>query len=88
MNNDATVDKTEIFQANHYYPFGMRQEGNSVPQQGAENMYQFNGTEHIADFDIDWNHTLFRTYDNAIGRWHQIDLFAQGLLSKKCWFKN
>ena len=73
LNDDATVDETEILQTNHYYPFGMRHEGNQVPLQGSENMYQFNGTEHIADFDIDWNHTLFRTYDNAIGRWHQID---------------
>jgi hypothetical protein len=54
LNGDATVDQTEILQTNHYYPFGMRHEGNAVPQQGTTNAYQYNGKELNSDFGLDW----------------------------------
>jgi len=73
VNNDGKVVEEEILQEEHVYPFGLRMEGYGGLVQGAENPYQFNGTEKIEDFDLDWHHTLYRSYDPTLGRWHQID---------------
>ncbi len=67
------MEEGEILQEEHYYPFGLRMEGYGRMVQGLENPYQYNGTEKIEDFDIDWHHTLYRSYDPTLGRWHQID---------------
>jgi RHS repeat-associated protein len=73
LNGDATVDQTEILQTNHYYPFGMRHEGNDAPQQGTMNAYQYNGIERCEDFGLSLDLAEVRSYDASIGRWHQID---------------
>jgi RHS repeat-associated protein len=60
----------ELLQENHYYPFGMNQEGKwaSTP-----NKYQYNGKELNEDLGLNWNDYGARWYDAAIGRWNSID---------------
>jgi RHS repeat-associated protein len=73
IDNDGIVTESEIIQEDHYYPFGLKHEGYGRNVTQGENFYQFNGTEKVEDFDLAWHHTLFRSYDPTIGRWHQID---------------
>lgn len=66
-------NEMEIFQENHYYPFGMNQDGPWYQTVTPENRYQFNGIERNRDLRLDWDLAEFRSYDAAIGRWIQID---------------
>jgi len=42
-----------------------------------DNSYKFNGIERNEDFGLNWDMAEFRSYDPAIGRWHQIDPLAE-----------
>jgi RHS repeat-associated protein len=68
----------EILQENHYYPFGMNQEGKwaSTP-----NKYQYNGKELNEDLGLNWNDYGARWYDAAIGRWSVIDPLSEKMAS-------
>ncbi len=75
LNNNGIPDvPSEIIQEEHYLPFGMKMTG---PWMGASNTdhtaYQYNGIEHVADFDLDVNMALYRTLDPLTGRWRQVD---------------
>ena len=68
---------SEMLQENHYYPFGMEMEGAwELSVSSPENKYLFNGIEHASDFGLDWDMAVHRSYDPAIGRWLQVDPFA------------
>ncbi|MEM1319061.1 MAG: RHS repeat-associated core domain-containing protein [Bacteroidota bacterium] len=77
LNNDGAVDETEILQENHYYPFGMRMEGNWAPLIGSDNKYQYNGKELSDDFGLNWLDFGFRFYDPAIARFPSVDPIAE-----------
>jgi RHS repeat-associated protein len=64
----------ELLQENHYYPFGMNQEGKwaSTP-----NKYQYNGKELNEDLGLNWNDYGARWYDAAIGRWSVADPMSE-----------
>jgi RHS repeat-associated protein len=78
-NSPASLNSTssvlEILQENHYYPFGMNQEGKwaSTP-----NKYQYNGKELNEDLGLNWNHQDARFYDFAINRWSSVDPVTEG----------
>jgi RHS repeat-associated protein len=73
-NNDGTIQPaTELIQANHYYPFGLNQEGPWAKGGAAGNKYQYNGKELNEDFGLGWNDYGARMYDAAIGRWNSVD---------------
>ena len=38
-----------------------------------DHRFKFNGVENEQTFGLNWNETLFRTYDLQLGRWHQVD---------------
>jgi RHS repeat-associated protein len=78
MDNDQAVDASEILQQNHYYPFGMNQEGAwDAPTNTTENRYQYNGKELNTDFGLNLNDYGARWYDSAIGRMTTVDRFAE-----------
>jgi RHS repeat-associated protein len=77
-NNDGTIQPaTELIQANHYYPFGLNQEGPWAKGGAAGNKYQYNSKELNEDFGLGWNDYGARMYDAAIGRWNTIDPLAE-----------
>jgi RHS repeat-associated protein len=61
---------------NHYYPFGMNQEGPWYATIGPINGYQYNGKELNEELDLDWNDFGARWQDPATGRWWQVDPLA------------
>ncbi|MGB3548776.1 MAG: RHS repeat-associated core domain-containing protein, partial [Saprospiraceae bacterium] len=82
LNNNGIPDvPSEIIQEEHYLPFGMKMTG---PWMGASNTdhtaYQYNGIEHVADFDLDVNMALYRTLDPLTGRWWQVDPKAEATM--------
>jgi RHS repeat-associated protein len=80
-NNDGTIQPaTELIQANHYYPFGLNQEGPWAKGGAAGNKYQYNSKELNEDFGLGWNDYGARMYDAAIGRWNRVD--PMGEISK------
>jgi RHS repeat-associated protein len=64
----------EILQENHYYPFGMNQEGKwaSTP-----NNYQYNGIEHINDLGLMNIGYAARFYNPALARFTSVDMLAE-----------
>ncbi|MFC4232783.1 RHS repeat-associated core domain-containing protein [Parasediminibacterium paludis] len=67
-----------LLETDNYYPFGLTMAGISSKAAGKlENRYKFNdGTALNTDLGIDSYETYFRGYDAQIGRFKQIDIFA------------
>ncbi len=77
-DGSGIIDKTEILQQNHYYPFGMNMEGEwSQRVNGKVTPYQYNGKELNTDFDINLNDYGARWYDSSIARWTSVDPLAE-----------
>jgi RHS repeat-associated protein len=77
VDDDQAVDASEILQQNHYYPFGMNQEGAwDAPTNTTENRYQYNGKELNTDFGLNWYDYGARWYDSVLGRWTSVDPLA------------
>ena len=66
----------KILEENHYYPFGMRMEGDYIQNAGRENRYLYNGKELDTDFGLNWYHYGARMYDPAVGRFTGVDPIA------------
>ncbi|MEI9942915.1 MAG: DUF6443 domain-containing protein [Chitinophagaceae bacterium] len=65
-----------ILEENHYYPFGLIQQGISskaLAFGGAENKKKYNGIEYNTDFDLNMYDAVYRNLDPQIGRFWQID---------------
>jgi len=62
-----------IVQENHYYPFGMQQNGNWAKTQTVKNDYLYNGKELNTEIGLNWSDYGFRNYDAAIGRFTGVD---------------
>jgi len=62
-----------IVQENHYYPFGMQQNGNWAKTQTVKNDYLYNGKELNTEIGLDWSDYGFRFYDATIGRFTGVD---------------
>ena len=72
LNDDGSVDQTDILQINSYYGFGLNMEMNTNGAKG-NNKYQYNGKEWNDDFSLGLNDYGARMYDPAIGRWNSVD---------------
>ena len=44
---------------------------------GAKTAYQYNGIEHVDDFDLNVNMAMYRTLDPTTGRWWSVDPAAE-----------
>ena len=78
---DTPNNEMEIFQENHYYPFGMNQDGPWYQTVTPENRYQYNGKELNTDLDLNWHDYGARWYDASIGRWNAVDPLAEDYFS-------
>jgi RHS repeat-associated protein len=73
-NNGVPEVPNEIIQEEHYYPFGMKMTGPWMgAAAGATTAYQYNGIEHVDDFDLNVNMAMYRTLDPVVGRWWGVD---------------
>ncbi|NJN78244.1 MAG: RHS repeat-associated core domain-containing protein [Saprospiraceae bacterium] len=79
LDGNGQVTEAEIIQVEHYYPFGMKQEGhgNAII---SETNYTYNGKELNSDFGLDLHDYGARWYDAAIGRWHGVDPLAEAFI--------
>jgi len=86
LDKDGVVEVTqggsvnELLQQAHYYPFGMRIEGQwgyVQPQVGDVNAYLYNGKELNVDFGLGWSDYGARWYDASIARWNGVDPLAE-----------
>ena len=66
-----------IVQENHYYPFGMQQNGNWAKTQTVKNDYLYNGKEMNTEIGLNWSDYGARFYDAAVGRWNSSDPLAE-----------
>jgi RHS repeat-associated protein len=69
----VTQAKSAIVQQGDFYPFGLTfnaySRENTLP-----NNYLFNsGAERQFDLELNWDYTLYRTYDPSIGLFRQVD---------------
>jgi len=78
-NTRVTFDQIgTTLQEDSYYPFGMAMSGLSY-QSGTDypNKYLYNGKELQDEFGLGWYDYGARFYDQALGRWHVIDKYAE-----------
>ena len=65
-----------IVQENHYYPFGMQQNGNWAKTQTVKNDYLYNGKEMNTEIGLNWSDYGNRFYIPSIGRFASMDKLA------------
>ncbi|MEM9339597.1 MAG: DUF6443 domain-containing protein, partial [Bacteroidota bacterium] len=79
--DDFTVyhGKTNIVQANDYYPFGLS--SNTYTRTASTfNPYLYNQGSRLEE-ETEWYHTPFRKYDASIGRFTGVDAMASSMAS-------
>jgi RHS repeat-associated protein len=73
-NLQVTHIRGPLLSEDHFYPFGLVQQGISSKAAGTlENRKKFNGIEHTTDLDMNQYDAFYRNADPQIGRWWQID---------------
>jgi len=68
----------EVTQEAHYYPYGMKMDGDWISNQDPQDKYHFNGLEFPVE-DLHMGFTTYRTCDVALGGWYQVDPKAEML---------
>jgi len=76
--NETTGD-AEIIQEDHYYPFGMRMNGQHYTNTELLNKFLYNGKE--LQEQTNYYDYGFRQLDPQLGRWHVIDAMAESYFS-------
>jgi RHS repeat-associated protein len=83
-NLEVVVDRGELIEENHYYPFGLKiatlSSVKAADPGGAEgnikNNRQYQGKYSEFDEELAWNDFEARSYDPQIGRWLEVDPLA------------
>ncbi|NER16774.1 DUF6443 domain-containing protein [Spongiivirga citrea] len=74
MNNDGTVNSSEILQERNTYPFGLEHKGYNDQIIDAENTYQtYLGQETNKELGLNWLTFRHRNYMPEIGRFFGVD---------------
>ena len=83
-NLEVVVERGELIEENHYYPFGLKiatlSSVKAADPEGAEghikNNRQYQGKHSEFDEELGWNDFEARNYDSQTGRWLQVDPLA------------
>ena len=79
------MESSEIVEENNYYPFGLEHKGyNNVTSANVNSVatkYGYNGKEKNDELGLQWMDYGARNYDASLGRWMNIDLFAEQMYS-------
>src|SRR5690606_7837579 len=77
LDGNGTINPaTEIVEENNYYPFGLKHQGyNDLPGDGYK--YKYNGKEYEDSFGLNIYEYGARNYDPAVGRFFNIDNYAE-----------
>jgi len=70
-------DELVIVEENNYYPFGLKHKGYNNVVNGTDHKYGFGGKEYDESLGINGYDFGSRNYDPALGRWFNIDPFAE-----------
>ena len=72
---DGVIQVSEIIEKSDYYPFGLKQKGNDLPDYSAINKYKYGygGKELNDELGLDLYDFGARNYDPALGRWLNVD---------------
>lgn len=77
IDENGSIDPaTEIKEENHYYPFGLKQQGYNSTVNGRDHNYGFGGKEENDELGLAWMDFSARNYDATLGRWMNIDPLA------------
>ncbi|WP_223810846.1 RHS repeat-associated core domain-containing protein [Paenimyroides baculatum] len=76
---DGVIQVSEIIEKSDYYPFGLKQKGNDLPDYSTTNKYKYayGGKELNDELGLDLYDFGARNYDAAIGRWLNVDPLAE-----------
>lgn len=76
---DGVIQVSEIIEKSDYYPYGLRQKGNDLPDYSAINKYKYayGGKELNDELGLDLYDFGARNYDPAVGRFFNIDNYAE-----------
>lgn len=68
-----------ILEENHYYPFGLKHKkyGMAETVPPLDYQYKYNGKEFQDELGLNWTSMDYRNYDNALGRFHNMDRLAE-----------
>ena len=86
-NLAVSITQSNLLEENHYYAYGLKIASISSRRQGdayqgkTDNKYGMQGVFSELDDDIGWNDFALRNYDPQIGRWAQIDPYADNYLT-------
>lgn len=76
MFQDNGSGVAELLSENHFYSFGMAQNGNWNQQTNPKQNYLYTGFERQHDYGLNLDMAQFRTFDFTSCRWLQIDPMA------------
>lgn len=84
VNGDGVITaSTEIIEEKNYYPFGLQHKGYNNNIIGVENNYMtFGGKELSKELGLNTLDFGTRNYDPALGRWSNIDPYAELMRSQ------
>lgn len=76
---DGIIQVSEIIEKSDYYPFGLKQGGDDLPDYSTINKYKYayGGKELNDELGLDLYDFGARNYDPALGRWLNIDPLAE-----------
>jgi RHS repeat-associated protein len=77
INNDGSVNSSEIKEENNYYPFGLKHKGYNNVVTGRDHKYGYGGKEEQDELGLEWHDFHARNYDASLGRWMNVDPLAE-----------
>ncbi|PKP40884.1 MAG: hypothetical protein CVT96_07425 [Bacteroidetes bacterium HGW-Bacteroidetes-13] len=79
-DGNGIIAQTEIREENNYYPFGLKHKGYNATLTGKDHKYGFGNKEEQDELNLAWLDFGARNYDVTLGRWMNIDRYAESFM--------